>query len=129
MRALFPAFILFLSILCFTGCKTASTIGGPIEHQKLTNGVFEGDFRGGPNKAQVRITIEDQKLVKVEILKHDTWKGKKAEPILPQRIVDEQSTTVDAVTGATNSSNVIMNAVQKAIEKSYAAKADTTSGM
>ncbi len=39
-------------------------------------------------------------------------------PIL-ERIIETQSTRVDVVSGATNSSRVIMNAVQKAIEKAY----------
>ena len=46
-------------------------------------------------------------------------RGKKAELIIPGRIIEKQSTDVDAVSGATNSSHVIMNAVQKAIEKAY----------
>jgi uncharacterized protein with FMN-binding domain len=36
-----------------------------------------------------------------------------------ERIIAQQSTRVDAVSGATNSSRVIMNAVQRAIEKAY----------
>ncbi|GAK56987.1 hypothetical protein U27_03951 [Candidatus Vecturithrix granuli] len=43
----------------------------------------------------------------------------KTEPIIPQRIIENQSTAVDSVTGATNSSTVIMNAVQNALEKAY----------
>ncbi|MBE9570731.1 MAG: FMN-binding protein, partial [Proteobacteria bacterium] len=43
----------------------------------------------------------------------------KVTEVIPGRIVSEQSTVVDAVTGATNSSRVIMNAVQRAVEKAY----------
>ena len=50
-------------------------------------------------------------------MKHDCLNGKKAEPVIPQRIIEQQSTRMDAVSGATNSSNVIMNAVHKAVEK------------
>ncbi len=85
----------------------------------MKDGTFEGEFSGGPNKAKVRVTIENQQITKVEILEHDAWRGKKAVPTIPDRIVKKQSTSVDAVTGATNSSHVIMNAVQKVIEKSY----------
>jgi uncharacterized protein with FMN-binding domain len=48
-----------------------------------------------------------------------SWKGDKANDIIPQRIIAEQSTAVDAVSGATNSSRVIINGVQKALEKAY----------
>lgn len=87
--------------------------------EKLVDGVYEGSYKGGPNKAVVKVTIEDQKIVGIEIVEHDAWKGKKAEPIIPQRIMENQSTAVDSVTGATNSITVIMNAVQKALEKAY----------
>ncbi len=90
-----------------------------MEPARLTDGIYEGQFKVGPNYAEVKVTIEGQKIVHIEIVKHDAWKGKKAEPIIPQRIIEKQSTDVDAVTGATNSSHVIMNAVQKAIEKAY----------
>ena len=114
----FPVFSILLAIIIalFSGCKIAPVIGGPVDHEKLRDGVYEGNYSGGPNKAFVKVTIKDKNIVEVQIVRHDAWKGKKAEPIIIERIVAEQSTRVDAVTGATNSSNVIMNAVQKAIE-------------
>ena len=112
--------VIVLSICLFlSGCAKTEIIGGSVEHDKLVDGVYEGSASGGPNKAVVNVTIEDQKIVKIEIVEHRAMKGKKAEPIIPQRIIDKQSTDVDAVSGATNSSNVIMNAVQDALEKAY----------
>jgi uncharacterized protein with FMN-binding domain len=43
--------------------------------------------------------------------------GGPAEEIIPARIIEKQSTNVDAVSGATMSSDAIMNAVQLAIER------------
>ena len=39
--------------------------------------------------------------------------------IIPERIIENQSTDVNVVSGATNSSIVIMNAVQRAVENAY----------
>jgi len=83
------------------------------------DGVYEGSYRGGPNKALVKVTIKDNTIVNIEIAEHKALKGKKAELPILKRIIENQSTDVDAVSGATNSSRVIMNAVQKAIEKAY----------
>lgn len=105
----------------FVACNSTSKIGHDIQGDKLIDGIYEGSFKGGLNSAKVKVTIKDQKIINIEIMKHDALKGKKAEPIIPKRIIEKQSTNVDAVTGATNSSHVIMNAVQKAIEKAYAA--------
>lgn len=119
LSKLFPI-IVFISSL-FLACSTTPRIGHVIQQDKLIDGIYEGSFKGGPNYAEVKVTIKNQKIVNIEIIKHNAWKGKKAEPIIPKRIIKKQSTNVDAVTGATNSSHVIMNAVQKAIEKAYAA--------
>ena len=103
----------------FGGDDKTPILRGPVDQEKLIDGVYEGSYRAGPNKALVKVTVEGKKVVKIEIVKHRAWKGKKAESIIPGRIIESQSTKVDAVTGATNSSRVIMNAVQKAIEKAY----------
>ena len=60
------------------------------------------------------------RIAEVKLARHmASWKGKRADIIIPERIVSEQSTRVDVVSGATNSSIVIMNAVQTALEKAY----------
>ncbi|OGS37681.1 MAG: hypothetical protein A2293_07515 [Elusimicrobia bacterium RIFOXYB2_FULL_49_7] len=112
-------FLGMIFLLCLS-CKPAPKIGKAVNDQKLVDGIYEGSYKGGPNFAAVKVTIRDNKIAAVEIVKHDAWKGKKAEPVIPGRIIEKQSTNVDAVTGATNSSHVIMNAVQNAVEKAYA---------
>jgi uncharacterized protein with FMN-binding domain len=87
--------------------------------ERLVDGVYAGSYKAGLNSVKVKVTIHDQTIAAIEIVKHTAWKGKKAEPIIPQRIIDQQSTAVDAVSGATNSSKVIMNAVQIAVEQAY----------
>ncbi len=101
------------------GCAQTPVIGAPVDHTKLADGIYEGSYRGGPNKALVRVAIKDNEIVNIEIIEHQAWKGKKAELLIVERIITSQSTKVDAVSGATNSSRVIMNAVQNAIEKAY----------
>ena len=103
-----------------SGCAVNTPVlGGPVAHERLVDGVYEGSAEGGPNKATVKVTIEDQKIVDIEVLEHKAMLGKKAEPIVPQRMIDAQSTDVDAVSGATNSSKVLMNAVQDALVQAY----------
>lgn len=117
-----PAIISFVLILSgFTALKPSlgNAVLGPVDGGRLADGVYEGVHTAGPNKAVVKVRIQEEKIVEIEIVKHRAWKGKKAESIIPMRIIERQSTKVDAVTGATNSSRVIMNAVQKAIEKAY----------
>jgi len=102
------------------GCHAAPITGGGLEGKKLIDGVYEGSYRNGPNSAAVKITIRESRITDVKLVRHmASWKGKRADVIIPQRITAEQSTRVDVVSGATNSSIVIMNAAQKALEKAY----------
>ena len=101
------------------GCAQTPVTGAPVDHAKLKDGTYEGSYRGGPNKATVQVTIKDNNIVKIEILQHQAWRGGIAEATIVERIIATQPTKVDAVSGATNSSRVIMNAVQNAIVKAY----------
>ncbi len=101
------------------GCAQTPVIGAPVDHARLKDGTYEGSYRGGPNKASVQVTIKDNSLVNIEILQHQAWRGVIAEATIVERIIASQSTKVDAISGATNSSRVIMIAVQNAIEKAY----------
>ena len=101
------------------GCAEIPVAGGRVDQAKLKDGTYQGSYRGGPNKASVQITIIGNNIVNIEILQHQAWRGVIAEATIIERIIASQSTKVDAVSGATNSSRVIMNAVQNAIEKAY----------
>ena len=111
MRAIRP-----LVLLLAAGC-VASSVGGPVRAGELKDGVYEGAAKSFPNQAKVRVTVKRGRIHDVEILSHfASGIGHKADDVIPGRIVAEQSTAVDAVTGATNSSRVIMNAVEAALE-------------
>jgi uncharacterized protein with FMN-binding domain len=90
---------------------------GPVDHDGLIDGVYSGYYAWFPVKASVEVTIEDSKIADIKIVKHRAHRGRKAESPVPNRIISRQSTQVDAVTGATRSSLVIMGAVQDAIRK------------
>lgn len=112
------ALLILISVFC-SGCTTTAVIGEPVAHQKLKDGTYEASYRGGPNKALVKVTIKDKRIAHIQVVEHWALKGKEAELPVVRSIIEEQSTRVDAVSGATNSSRVIMNAVQRAIEKAY----------
>ena len=124
MQRYLKAFYLIIFTACLilssAGCQIAPLMGTSVVPEGLKDGVYEGEYRKGINKAVVKVTIADDRIAGIELVKHTaSWIGKKADKIIPQRIVEQQSTRVDAISGATNSSRVIMNAVQKAIEMAY----------
>ncbi|MDD5999086.1 MAG: FMN-binding protein [Lachnospiraceae bacterium] len=70
------------------------------------------DYKQAINRIQVR--VEDHEIAEIVLLKHITERGKSAESILSD-MLDKQSVKVDAVSGATNSSKVIMKACENVL--------------
>lgn len=82
---------------------------------KLADGKYVGAYDAGYIYAEVEVTLQHGKIINIEIVEHRNERGKPAERIVDE-IIKEQSTDVDAVSGATNSSNVIKKAVEAALE-------------
>ncbi len=111
-----------MCLILLAGCAaTAIVHRGSISQKKLQDGVYSADYRKGPVKAVIEVEIKKNKILSVNILEHRTMRGQKAEAVIPNRIVQAQSTDVDVVSGATYSSLAIMNAAQLAIDKSAVA--------
>ena len=81
------------------------------------NGVYEGSANGMGGAVKVAVTVEDGKISDVEVLEHKETAGISDPAIeqIPQAIVDAQSTDVEAVTGATVTSEAIKEAVAAAL--------------
>lgn len=87
----------------------------PVDISKVSDGVYEGTSETQLVKVKVQVTVKDGSM-QIEILNHDCGKGKPAEAIVP--VMSSLGTVeVDAVTGATVSSEVIKDAVRNALRK------------
>lgn len=64
--------------------------------------------------AEVKVIVQDHKIVHIDLIKHKNERGASAE-VIPQKVVDSQSLQVDTVSGATNSSKVILKAIENAL--------------
>lgn len=106
-----------MALIFIGGCATAKIMGGPVPPHVLKDGIYSGEAKNGPVKVEAEVTIQNQRIAGIRLKKHRNWKGKAAEDTIPQKIIDEQSTRVDVVSGATASSTAIMNAVDAAVQK------------
>ena len=127
------AVVAFLALFCagmlafFMLADVDSAHGDIIDPQKTRDGVYTGHYRSGPNRAHVEVTINRGRVIDIKVIRNvASWIGKAATDEVPNRIIAQQSTRVDTVTGATRSSVVIMNAVNEAVKSSYKAKELTT---
>ena len=110
--------IAVMAALTMTACssnaaKTSQKDGGAAEVKTLTG---EADGIGGAVKVEVKADAEKIHSVTVTEHKETDGIGTKAVDEIPGAIVEKQSLNVDAVSGATVTSDAIKNAVKAALE-------------
>jgi NosR/NirI family nitrous oxide reductase transcriptional regulator len=69
------------------------------------------------------VTIEDGAITAIEVIEHNEHEEKfwgRPVSLIPQRVIDAQSTDVDTVTGATMTSRGIIEAVEDALAQASA---------
>ncbi len=74
-----------LLAILFAGCAATPMIGGPLEQRKLKAGTYEGVYMGGPNKVVVMVTIEDNRIVHIEMVEHWELMGKEGRISHPEK--------------------------------------------
>lgn len=86
--------------------------------QNLTDGIYTGSADAFRGDVEVQVTVEKQKVTDISILSYcDTEEYFfRAAPAVIEQMKAEQSLNVDAVSGATYSSNGIIHAVANALE-------------
>lgn len=86
-----------------------------VDLSKIPDGSYTGSYDAIMIAAKVRVDISNHVIQDIDILYHKNERGKKAESIVNE-VKSAQSLKVDTVTGATNSSKVILKAVQNALD-------------
>ena len=97
----------------------AETEGEATEEVVYVDGEYEGVGTGMGGDVKVKVTVADGKIASVEVLEHAETEGV-CEPAIegvPAAIEAANSTEVDTVSGATVTSNAIIEAVNNALSK------------
>lgn len=84
--------------------------------EKIDDGIYIGEYDITPVSVMVQVSVEDDKISDITILKHEHGLGGKAEKIVKD-IIKKQSLDVDTISGATVSSKCILKAIEQAIVK------------
>lgn len=87
-----------------------------IDVANVSDGIYIGEYDVNFIYAKVEVTVEEGKIVSINILEHRHERGKSAEIVI-EKIMEEQKIDVDAISGATNSSTVIKKAVENALKE------------
>lgn len=85
----------------------------------FTPGTYEGSATGYHGDVRLAVTFDENSITQIEVLEEQETEdiGHKAIPILTERILEAQGAGVDVVTGATVTSNAVINALCKAAKE------------
>jgi len=123
MRSMAPRFTMVL--LCIALAASMSGCAGDairklvvsdISPASVRDGTYEGEQKSGLVTARVEVVVKDGAVTSVKILEHRHGPGHGADAIV-DRVIAAQSLKVDAVSGATSSSKVMLKAIETALEK------------
>jgi uncharacterized protein with FMN-binding domain len=100
-----------------------------ISQGKYTDGTYEGSAQGYRGTTTVKVTVSNGNItsITIESYKDDDQFFNKAKSTIINEIISSQSTDVNTVSGATFSSNGIINAVANALSSSQISTSQTNS--
>lgn len=98
--------------------KDESQAATPEKEGNFQDGVYTGEADGNNGPVKVEVTVEEGNIVSVVLTEHSETEGiyESAEKQVTADIIKTQSTEVDTVAGATNTSNAIKGAVTNALK-------------
>ena len=112
------ALFCMLAAVLLTGCQEIEAIKALTIENVSVGSVKDGSYEGYQNNkivtAKVRLSVKDGRIIDIQLLEHNHGPKHGAEAILG-RILDIQTLMVDAVSGATYSSKVVLKAVELAL--------------
>ena len=96
--------------------KLAKTEMNDVDLSKIDDGVYRGESSHFPVIVSVEVTIQDHRMTSIILIKHMNGQGAPAESIIDD-VLSSQSLDVDVISGATYSSQAILQAISRALEK------------
>jgi uncharacterized protein with FMN-binding domain len=128
MKKVFKVFgIIFLAIILIFICfavymnrgqnEVMNTKINNIEMDKVSDGVYTGEFKGYRWSNTVLVTVANHKITNITFAKGQQFRVKEVEDKLIGEVIDNQSLNVDTVTGATISSKAILKAIENAFKE------------
>jgi uncharacterized protein with FMN-binding domain len=87
-----------------------------ISPTEVRDGTYEGEQDNIPITAKVEVVVKSGTIAAIKVLEQSHGPGHSADAIIG-RVISAQSLKVDAVTGASLSSKVMLKALETALEK------------
>lgn len=105
---------LYIWMMNASGRQLASITYAPVDMARVSDGLYFGETNAGMVHVRLSVSVEGHSIREIRILEHSNGLGSAAESIV-QAMSKQNHYTVDAVSGATLSSEAIKSAVSKAL--------------
>ena len=94
--------------------KSQPALAG-VTAQGLADGTYEGSYDGGRWTNRVKVTVAGEKITDIAILQNVMFALDNVPPELFQKVIDAQTTKVDAVASATVTCNAYLKSIENAL--------------
>lgn len=114
LKILLLCFAMIISVL--SGCSPAAEPATPIK-TAFKAGAYEVEAEGREGKIKLEVTFSDSEITDIKVLSQTETSGlgDQALETMKQRILSNQSLAVDAISGASESSEAMLKAVEAAV--------------
>ena len=88
-----------------------------IDASQLKDGVYKGKYNGGRWSNEVNVTLKDKKITQIAIVKNVVFEKIEVSRELINKVINEQDTNVDVISGATVTSKAYLKSIENALSK------------
>lgn len=114
LAAIIAAFIVFIT----SGLDTLQKAKvGQVDITSVPDGVYTGEYSGNRWANTLQVTVSGGKITDIAVIKDQFVKNKNLSADVFELVIEKQSTDIDAVSGATVSTNGYLLAIEDALKK------------
>ncbi len=112
-------FLVIAMVFSMVGCQKPANAN---DTKLFTPGTYTGEGEGIHGKIEVEVTVTENEIKEIKVLKHSETEGVSTIALekMPAKILESQSLGVDIMSGATKTSNGVLEAVTDALTKAGA---------
>ena len=85
-----------------------------VDLENLPDGVYKGSFKGGRFSNSVEVTVQDHRILDIKKIK-PSGKTEKLYRQIYDKVIEEQSLAIDAVSSASVTTNTALKAIENAL--------------
>lgn len=121
------AVVITSGILYITsGLKTGANLElSGIDAAPISDGTYDGKYNAGRFSNTISVTVKDGRITGIKLIDDATFANAETAQEVFNRVIKEQNTTVDVVTGATVTSKAYLSSIENALNRSSYAPSET----